>query len=54
MKIIGHGNGYSKIFRRHQGYVEQKPVYFYDNKYRRCTILKGILETPEGGEVIPF
>lgn len=54
MKIIGMGNGYSKILRRHQGYVEQKPVYFYDNKYRRCTILKGILETPEGGEVIPF
>lgn len=54
-KIINYGNGYSKILKRHPGCVqEQKTVYFFDGKYRKCTIIKDLIIKIDKQDEIPF
>lgn len=54
-KIIGYGSGYSKILKRHPGCAqEQKTVYFYDGKSRKCTIIKDLIAKVEKDEEVPF
>ena len=44
-KIINHGDGYQKIFKRHTGWIDgSKNISFPDGKQRRCTIISGIIK----------
>jgi DNA replication protein DnaC/uncharacterized Zn finger protein (UPF0148 family) len=44
-RIIDRGSGYSKILKRHHGFIEgQRNVYFYNGKSPRCTILRGVIK----------
>lgn len=42
-KIINHGEGYAKIFKRHPGWIERKLVSFSGDKNRQATIISGII-----------
>jgi putative DNA primase/helicase len=55
MRIIGRGNGYNKILKRHIGFIEgQRNVHFFDGKTRRCTILRGLLNKNDELENLMF
>lgn len=44
-QIIQRGKGYSKLFKRHKGFVEASRVVSFSDNSRRCTIIKGIIKT---------